>query len=155
MFRINAIELYPLYEKFNAIAGRIPTKTEEAIFVDQDLKYPGFGSALLDLSPHTLDMLVKKNKRLIPLRLLDACISKESGSLPWARLLTCYLFTQYFTVSRDGLGDYRILQVIEDIECGMTPFPLILAETIQGLDGCRTRRCSNLTGSPLLLQIWL
>ena len=37
----------------------------------------------------------------------------------------------------------------------MTLFPLILAETIQGLDDCRTRRCSNLTGSPLLLQIWL
>ena len=56
------MELCPLYEEFSAIAGRIPTKIEEAIFVDQDFKYPGFGSALLDLSPHKLDMLVNKNK---------------------------------------------------------------------------------------------
>ena len=41
MFRINAMELCQLYEEFSAIAGCIPIKTEEAIFIDQDIKYQG------------------------------------------------------------------------------------------------------------------
>ena len=57
------MDLCPLYEEFSAIAGHIPTKIEEAIFVDHDLKYLGFGSALLDLSPYKLDMLVKKTNK--------------------------------------------------------------------------------------------
>ena len=51
VFQINAMELCPLYEEFSAIVGRIPTKTEEAIFIDQDIKYPRLGLALFDLSP--------------------------------------------------------------------------------------------------------
>ena len=47
---------------FSAIAGCIPTKTEEAIFIDQDIKYLGLGSALFDLSPQKLDELVIANK---------------------------------------------------------------------------------------------
>ena len=39
-----------------------PTKTKEAIFIDQDIKYPGLGLALLDLSPQNLDELVIENK---------------------------------------------------------------------------------------------
>ena len=74
--------------------------------------------------------------------------------MPWTRLLIYYLFIQYFTVSRDRLGDYKIVQVIEGIECGMTPFPLILVEAFQGLDDRKTQKCSSFTGSPLLLHIW-
>ena len=58
-------------------------------------------------------------------------------------------------MSRDGLGDYKIVQVIKGIKYEMTPFLLILAQTIQGLDDCRTEKYSSFTGSPLLLQIWL
>ena len=50
MFRNNDMELCPLYEEISAIAGRIPTKIEEAIFIDQDIKYLGLESALLDLN---------------------------------------------------------------------------------------------------------
>ena len=58
MFRNNDMELCPLYEEISAIAGRIPTKIEEAIFIDQDIKYPRFRSALHDLNPQKLDELV-------------------------------------------------------------------------------------------------
>ena len=44
------MELCPLYEEFSAIAGQIPTKTEEAVLIDQDTKYPGLGVVLLDLN---------------------------------------------------------------------------------------------------------
>ena len=62
VFQINVVELCPLYEDFSAIVGHIPTKTEEAIFIDQDIKYLGLGSALFDLSPQKLDELVTTNK---------------------------------------------------------------------------------------------
>ena len=77
------MELCPLYEQFSAIAGRIPTKTEEAVFIYQDIKYPGLGSALFDLSPQKLDELVIADKQLISIKLLGTCTTKKSGSLPW------------------------------------------------------------------------
>ena len=67
VFQLNTMDLCPLYEEFSAIVGRIPTKIEEAIFIDQDIKYLGLGLTLLDLSPQKLNELVTTDKRLIPI----------------------------------------------------------------------------------------
>ena len=42
------MEFCPLYEEFSAIAEHIPTKTNEVVFIDQDIKYQGLESALFD-----------------------------------------------------------------------------------------------------------
>ena len=61
------MKLCPLYEEFSAIVGCIPTKTDEAIFAYQDIKYLVLGIALSDLSPQKLSELVTIDKRLIRL----------------------------------------------------------------------------------------
>ena len=62
VFWFNTMDLCPLYEEFSAITRRIPTKIEEAVFIDQDIKYSWLGSALFDLSPQKLDELVTVDK---------------------------------------------------------------------------------------------
>ena len=92
VFNFNGLELCPLYEEFNAIVGRTPTKIEIAVFTNQIVIYPRLGSTLFDLSSNKLDELVTLDKRLIPLQLIGACSKKRPGSPPWVCILSCYLF---------------------------------------------------------------
>ena len=63
------------------------------------------------------------------------------------------LYAQFLLVSPFGDYDSKILYILEQVEAGLNPFPLILAETIIGLDNFpKTKRFS---GSPLLLEAWL
>ena len=62
------------------------------------------------------------------------------------------LYAQFLLVSPFGHYDSKILYILNQVEAGLNPFPLILAETIIGLDNFpKTKRFS---GSPLLLEAW-
>ena len=63
------------------------------------------------------------------------------------------LYSEYLLVSNEGDGDARIFSIIEQLEAGAYPFPLILAETLVGLDSFKSGDSPNLKGSPLLLQV--
>ena len=49
-------------------------------------------------------------------------------------MLTFYLYAQFILVSLLGDYDSKILHILDQVEAGLNPFPLILAETIIGLD---------------------
>ena len=91
-FHFGSLELRPLYEEFNTIAGWTPTKIEVIVFTNQTVIYPGIGSTLFELSPNKLDELVTPDKRLFPLQLLGDYSKKTPGSPPWACILSYYLF---------------------------------------------------------------
>ena len=44
------------------------------------------------------------------------------------------LYAQFLLVSLDGDADTRIINIIEQVEIGANPMPVILAETVIGLD---------------------
>ena len=51
--------------------------------------------------------------------------------------------------------DSIIVQIVEGITMGRNPTPVILAETMNGLDDCKNDRETYLRGSPMMLSIWL
>ena len=59
-------------------------------------------------------------------------------------------YVQFLLVSPFGDYDSKILYILDQVEAGLNLFPLILAETIIGLDNfSKTKRFS---GSSLLLE---
>jgi hypothetical protein len=61
------------------------------------------------------------------------------------------LIAPFLLVNPAGHGDLGIGPVIEQMEEGNTPYPLILAETLIGLSNVKLGRNSRLSGSLLLL----
>ena len=90
----------------------------------------------------------------IPLqRLKPIILQKQKNSLEWKRLVVFYLYAQFLLVSPRTDGDIRIFSLMEQLEERRNPFPLILAETLCGLDNVKSGKTRRLSGSPLLLQV--
>ena len=67
-------------------------------------------------------------------------------------MLALYLYAQFLLVSPSGDYNSKLLHVLDQVKAGLNPFPLILAETIIGLDNfAETRKFS---GSPMLLEVY-
>ena len=56
-------------------------------------------------------------------------------------------------MSRSGNCDSKILHILDQVENGLNPFPLVLAETLVGLDNFAS--LGRLSGSPMLLEVSL
>ena len=56
-------------------------------------------------------------------------------------------------ISSSGDYDPKIISVLDQVEAGHNPFPLILAETIHGLD--KFAKIRHFSGSPMLLEVSL
>ena len=61
------------------------------------------------------------------------------------------LYAQFLLVSSYGEVDTSIISILELVETGANPMPVILAETIIGLDNVKEQ--NHLFGSLLLLQV--
>ena len=83
--------------------------------------------------------------------LITACETKDKNTLAWFRTVSFYLYAQFLLVSPQGDADMRIISILEQVEIGANPMPVILAETIIGLDNFKEQNC--LSGSLLLLQV--
>ena len=83
--------------------------------------------------------------------ILTACETKDKNTPAWIRTVSFYLYAQFLLVSSKGDADIRIISIIEQAEMGANPMPVILAETIIGLDSFKEENC--LSGSLLLLQV--
>ena len=114
--------------------------------------FPEDLSALVQLPFDTCRALVTDN--FIPLhRLKPIILQKQKNSLEWKRLVVFYLYAQFLLVSSRTDGDIRIFSLMEQLEEKRNPFPLILAETLCGLDNIKNGNTLRLGGSPLLLQV--
>ena len=83
--------------------------------------------------------------------LLQAVASTDSTETRWPRILATCLYAQFLLVSLSGNCDSKLLHILDQVEAGLNPFPLILGETIIGLDDfTETKR---FRGSPMLLEV--
>ena len=83
--------------------------------------------------------------------LLKAVIVTNNTEMYWPRMLAFYIYAQFLLASPSGNCDSKMLNILGQVEAGLNPFPLILVETIIGLDNfSKTRRFS---GSPILLEV--
>ena len=65
---------------------------------------------------------------------ITACETKDKNNPAWIRTVSFCLYTQFLLISSQGDVDIRIISIIKQVEIGATPMPIILAETIIGLD---------------------
>ena len=78
-------------------------------------------------------------------------VATDKLEVHWPRLLALCLYSQFLLISPSGDCDPKILSILDQVEAGHNPFPLILAETIHGLDHfIETRR---FFGSSMLLEV--
>ena len=69
----------------------------------------------------------------------------------WPHRLALCLFAQFLLVSTSGECDLQVLCFLSQVESGLNPLPIILAETISGLDNFAAS--NRFTGSLLLLEV--
>ena len=82
---------------------------------------------------------------------LEAATAMDNTEAYWIRMLAFCVYAQFLLVSLSGNCDSKMLNVLNQVEAGLNPFPLILAETIVGLDNfSETKRFSE---SPMLLEV--
>ena len=82
---------------------------------------------------------------------ITTCETKDKNNPAWIRTVSFCLYAQFLLISPQGDADIRIISIIEQVETGATPMPIILAETIIGLDSFKEQ--NRLSGSLLLLQV--
>ena len=66
--------------------------------------------------------------------LITACETKDKNNPAWIRIVSLCLYAQFLLISSHGDADIRIISIIEQVEIGVNPMPIILAKTIIGLD---------------------
>ena len=83
--------------------------------------------------------------------LITACETKDKNNLAWIKTVSFCLYAQFLLTASQGDADVRIISIIEQVEIGANPMPVILTETIIGLDNFKDQ--NRLSGSLLLLQV--
>ena len=83
--------------------------------------------------------------------LLDSVMAIDKLEVHWPRLIALCLYSQFLLISPSGDCDPKILFILDQVEAGHNPFPLILAETIQSLH--RFVETRYFSGSPMLLEV--
>ena len=83
--------------------------------------------------------------------LITACETKDKDDPAWIKTISFCLYAQFLLVSSQGDADTRIISILEQVEIVANPMPVILVETIIGLNSFKEQNC--LSGSLLLLQV--
>ena len=83
--------------------------------------------------------------------LITACETKDKNNPAWIKTISFCLYAQFVLISSQGDADIRIISIIDQVKTGANPMPVILAETIIGLDNFEEQ--NRLSGSLLLLQV--
>ena len=66
--------------------------------------------------------------------LITACETKDKNNPAWIKTISFCLYAQFLLISSQGDADIRIISISKQVETGANPMPIILAETIIGLD---------------------
>ena len=154
VFRFGTVELCPLPEEFEALLGYNLDPTCQ-------LAIPRLRSP----DPHTIQyqlrMLYGQSSRISVGSIINSEIQLESlieilldmgiAEVRWPRAMALCLYSQFLLVSISGNCDPKILHVLDQVENGRNPFPLVLAETLVGLDNFAS--LGRISGSPMLLEV--
>ena len=118
---------------------------------DLDMQIPYKLISFFDMPPDTIYSFLLPSGFLNLSSLLTACEAKDKNTPAWVRTVSFCLYSQFLLVSSKGDADMRIISIIEQVETGNNPMPVILAETLIGLDNFKEE--NRLSGSLLLLQV--
>ena len=83
--------------------------------------------------------------------LITACKTKDKNNPAWIRTVFFCLYAQFLLISPQRDADIRIISSVEKVKIGANPMPVILVETIIGLDNFKEQ--NRLSSSLLLLQV--
>ena len=150
VFHFNRVELCPLFEEFEGIL-RKPYRSNAPLALPS--AYNQTPESLAGFFGVTLGQILPcmEGQFLLTLPLLELENSKPKSYRSWQRIVSFCLYAHFLLVSTEGRGSIQIVHVVEQVESGHNPFPIILAETIVGLDS--VKHTQRLRGSPLLLQV--
>ena len=156
IFRFNTVELCPLPEEFEAILG---SQSDSACqittppFEIPDFHFIQYQMArMFNFSPQTT-LHYLSGTEINMNSLLDSVVATDKSEVHWPRLIALYLYSQFMLTSLSGDYNSKIFFILDQVEAGHNPFPLILMETIHGLDHfAETKR---FFGSPMLLEVSL
>jgi hypothetical protein len=156
VFRFGMQELCPTVEEFQAYLGG--NAFADPVIPPIRQNYANILSRKLGLGNGAARFLIR-NETLNILRLF-ADYSPTGDLLDFTvqnrrmfALCMC-LLALYLLVPSDGHPNSAIVGVAAQIEQRRDVVPLVLAETIMGLDAVKTGRTDTFAGSPLLLQVW-
>ena len=156
VFRFNTVEICPLPKEFEAILGlQSDSACQIAIpsFEIPDLHSIQYQMArMFSFSPQT-SLQHLSGAAIMMSSLLDSVVAIDKSEVYWPRLLALCLYSQFLLTSLSGDCDPKVLSVLDQVEAGHNPFPLILAETIHGLDQFVETKCFS--RSPMLLEVGL
>ena len=148
------MELCPLPEEFEAILGsKLSSDCQIVVPLVQtpDLHFVQYQMArLFNLPPH-LSLQHIFGDEVSMDSLLQAVMSTDSIETRWPRILATCLYAQFLLVSLSGNCNLKLLHILDQVEDGLNPFPLILGETIIGLDDFAETK--QFQGSPMLLEV--
>jgi hypothetical protein len=156
VFRFGLDELCPTVEDFQAYLRGYDSAAP--VVPELQKSFPPILVSKLGISGGTAGNLVKGNRLNIP-RLVELFGgSGDRDDLEWQdrrcfALVICVL-AGYFLVSSDGVVSPRLIGVAAQLGQRRDPAPLILAETLLGLDRMRRGETEVLGGSPILLQVF-
>ena len=156
VFRFGTVELCPLPEEFEALLGYNLDPTCQ-------LAIPRLRSPDPPVIQHQLKILIDQSSQIPVSSIINSEIRLESlvgillgigtAKVHWPRAMALCLYSQFLLVSLSGNCDPKILHVLDQVENGCNPFPLILAETLVGLDNFAS--LGRLLGTPMLLEVSL
>ena len=154
VFRFNTMELCPLPEEFKAILGSQSNSACQIVtppFEIFDLHFIQYQMArMFNFLPQML-LHYLSGAEINMNSLLDSVVATDKSEVHWPRLLALCLYSQFLLISSSGDCDPKILSILDQVEAGQNPFPLILAETIHSLNKFTETR--HFFGSPMLLEV--
>ncbi|KAH7864514.1 hypothetical protein Vadar_030429 [Vaccinium darrowii] len=145
VFRLGLHELCPTVEEFFAYLGGFDLA--EPIVPLHGVGFAPVLSSKLGISNNAAKSLIRGGFLNIP-RLIEGFRSDNFALC--LCLLAAFLFVQ-----SDGQASSSLVGVVLQIEERKDVAPMVLAETLMGLDGVHAGRTDVFEGSPLLLQLWL
>ena len=123
-----------MIEEFTAILGCSLDSTAMIALPDLDMQIPCRVIAFFDMPPDNIYSSLLPSGLLNLSSLITTCETKDKNTPAWIRTVSSCLYAQFLLVSSQGEGDTRIISILEQVETGANPMPVILAETILGLD---------------------
>ena len=140
-----------MIEEFAAILGCSLDSTAMIALPDLDMHIPHKLILFFDMPPNDIYSSLLPSGLMNLSSLITACETKDKNNPAWIRTVSFYLYTQFLLISSQGDAYIRIISIIEQVETGANPMPIILAETIIRLDSFKEQ--NRLSSSLLLLQV--
>ena len=138
-----------MIKEFAAILGCSLDSTAMITLPDLDMQIPHKLITFFDMLPDDIYSSLLPSGTLNLSAILTACVTKDKNTPAWIKNVFFCLYAQFLLVSSKGNADIRIINIIEEVESGANPMPVILAETIIELDNFKKE--NRLSGSLLLL----